>query len=41
MAGLTVGPLFGRPPVKGSCGGLACMKATRCQGCTAIKDHRV
>ena len=31
--GLALGQIFGRPPVKGSCGGLACMKTTKCAGC--------
>lgn len=35
--GLAVGLFFGRPPIRGSCGGLACRKDTECDGCT--QDH--
>jgi hypothetical protein len=28
---------FGRPPIRGSCGGLACRKDTTCDGCAS--DH--
>ena len=33
LAGLGVGVMFGRPPLKGSCGGLACAKGISCAGC--------
>lgn len=33
IAGLAVGLLFGRGPVKGSCGGLACVEGADCAGC--------
>lgn len=32
-AGLGLGALFGRGPLKGSCGGMACMKDHACEGC--------
>ena len=32
--GLAVGLLFGRAPIKGSCGGLACRHGTGCEGCS-------
>lgn len=32
-AGLAVGLVFGRGPVEGSCGGLACIKGASCAGC--------
>lgn len=31
--GLAVGLAFGRPPVKGSCGGLACLGLGECEVC--------
>ncbi len=33
ISGLAVGSLFGRPPIKGSCGGLACIKHSDCSAC--------
>lgn len=38
MVGLAVGVLGGRPPIKGSCGGLACLKGIDCGVCQA--KHR-
>ena len=35
IAGLAVGVLLGRAPIKGSCGGLACHKGIRCGTCQA------
>jgi hypothetical protein len=32
-AGLAVGQFFGRPPVKGSCGGLASPEGAACKVC--------
>ena len=32
-SGLALGQMFGRTPIKGSCGGLACLKAGPCEGC--------
>lgn len=34
MTGLAVGVLAGRAPIKGSCGGLACVKGAECGVCT-------
>ncbi|MBN7758195.1 (Na+)-NQR maturation NqrM [Nitratireductor aquimarinus] len=31
--GLAVGLFSGRGPVKGSCGGMACLKDVACEGC--------
>ena len=33
IAGLAIGVLAGRGPLKGSCGGLACRKGIDCAGC--------
>ncbi len=33
IGGMAIGILFGRPPIKGSCGGLACIKGTDCSAC--------
>ena len=33
ISGLAVGILFGRPPIKGSCGGLACITGADCSAC--------
>lgn len=35
ICGLAVGVLFGRPPLKGSCGGLNCIKGADCGACSA------
>jgi hypothetical protein len=35
IGGLAIGSMFGRAPVKGSCGGLACIKGTSCGACKA------
>ena len=37
VMGLAVGLFFGRPPIRGSCGGLACRNDTNCDACT--RDH--
>ena len=33
IAGLAIGVLAGRPPIKGSCGGIACAKGISCSVC--------
>lgn len=33
VAGLSAGLFFGRPPVKGSCGGLAALEGATCEVC--------
>lgn len=33
MLGLMLGALAGRPPIKGSCGGLACIEGAGCGAC--------
>ncbi|MCV2879593.1 (Na+)-NQR maturation NqrM [Sedimentimonas flavescens] len=33
VGGLALGMVFGRGPIKGSCGGMACLKDVACEGC--------
>lgn len=33
LAGMGLGALFGRPPIKGSCGGLSCIPEANCSAC--------
>ena len=35
ICGLAIGVIAGRPPIKGSCGGLACVKGIDCGVCKA------
>ncbi|WP_306258945.1 (Na+)-NQR maturation NqrM [Pararhizobium sp. IMCC21322] len=35
MGGLALGAMAGRKPIKGSCGGLACVKGIDCGACRA------
>lgn len=37
VGGLAVGVMAGRAPIKGSCGGLNCIKGARCGACGAAK----
>ncbi len=39
VGGLALGLLFGRAPVKGSCGGLACIKGADCEACRRGKER--
>ena len=34
VLGLSIGVIIGREPIKGSCGGVACIKGARCAACT-------
>lgn len=38
--GLALGLAFGRGPVKGSCGGMACLKDVACEGCPHRSGER-
>lgn len=33
LAGLSLGMMLGRAPMKGSCGGLSCIPSADCAGC--------
>jgi uncharacterized protein len=33
VAAMSLGAVAGRAPIKGSCGGLACIKSLACDGC--------
>jgi len=39
IVGLAVGTLLGRGPIKGSCGGLACLKGIDCGACKSKHDR--
>lgn len=38
MGGLAIGSMFGRAPIKGSCGGLSCIKGADCAACPNRKE---
>lgn len=38
VGGLALGLALGRGPVKGSCGGMACLKDVACEGCPHRKS---
>lgn len=38
LAGLAVGVMVGRPAIKGSCGGLACIEGGGCGVCPRRRD---
>lgn len=40
IAGLAVGVFLGRDPIKGSCGGLACIKGVDCGACKAKHERQ-
>jgi hypothetical protein len=33
ILGLSLGAIMGRQPIRGSCGGVSCIKGVRCAGC--------
>jgi len=37
IGGLAIGVVFGRPPLKGSCGGVSCIKGVDCGTCRAAR----
>ena len=39
MGGLALGLAFGRGAVKGSCGGMSCIKDVACEGCPNRKPE--
>lgn len=40
IAALAAGIMLGGEPIKGSCGGIACVKAVKCQGCPHGGERR-
>jgi hypothetical protein len=39
VVGLSLGVLLGRAPIKGSCGGIACVPGTDCAACPMHSDE--
>ena len=40
VAGLGIGLVIGRGPLKGSCDGMACLENAACEGCPHRKNAR-
>lgn len=39
IGGLAIGLFFGRPPIEGSCGGIACKLGLDCEACPRHKEE--
>lgn len=39
IGGLAIGVIFGRAPIAGSCGGIACLKGIDCAVCPNRESH--
>jgi len=38
MLGLALSVMFGRAPLRGSCGGVSCIEGIDCEGCLMRRD---